>query len=138
MTDLFDSSNLSARKTHKKAIQIEKKSKSSDFFFTSILLSKPCANWKQTGDSVFNQSLICILIDKLMKTNFFLHGKLFQLEGKKYATDIHKKNSSGFVVPMVFSPVNKKLFCSNVPIVQSALCSLEKPLEQSDWLIFLA
>ena len=34
-------------------------------------------------------------------------------------------------MPMVFSPVNKKLFCSNVPIVQSALYSLEKHVEQS-------
>ena len=34
-------------------------------------------------------------------------------------------------MPMVFSPVNKKVFCSNVPIVQSALYSLEKHEEQS-------
>ena len=44
---------------------------------------------------------------------------------------LYKKNSGGVVVPMVFSPVNNKLFCSNVPIVQSALYSLEKHVEQS-------
>ena len=71
----------------------------------------------------------------LVRTRVFMS---LDINPKKYAIDLYKKNSGGVVVPMVFSPVNKKLFCSNVPIVQSALCSLEKHLEQSDWLIFSA
>ena len=58
-------------------------------------------------------------------------GLSLDINPKRYATDLYKKNSGGVVVPMVFSPVNKKLFCSNVPIVQSALYSLEKHVEQS-------
>ena len=58
-------------------------------------------------------------------------GLSLNINPKKYATDLYKKNSRGVVVPMVFSPVNKKLFCSNVLIVQSALYSLEKHVEQS-------
>ena len=57
-------------------------------------------------------------------------GLSLDINPKKYATDL-KKNSRGVVVPMVFSPVNKKLFCSNGLIVQSALYSLEKHVEQS-------